>query len=477
MIKFGPFRPDLPASVACQRAVNCVPQAEGYGPVKAFSANSVALPSVPLGSVLARSKTGASSHFAGTSSALYSIRDSLIDVSKSGGYSTSGDERWSFLQFGDTVLAANYTDNIQALDLSGGNFDDLAGNPPKARSMAIVGNQVILGNVFDNDGAGPARVWWSGFNDSTSWTPGTDQSDFYDLVGPGGWIQSIVGGEVGVIIQERAVWRMQYVGAPQIFIFDQIEGGVGTGSPNSVVAYGRNVFYLSDSGFMMLVDGTQSVPIGSEQVDRYFFNDIQSGELLGVTASVDPTNTLVLWSYLSMSGTYKLICYNWVTQSWSTIESDVRMLVNSASPGLTLEDLGSLYSSIEDVPFSLDSRAWVGGSLNLAGFDSLNRLGYFDGQPLTASIETPEMPLRGAMYVTRSYPLVDGDTNTTITQNVVKRNTLTDSVTVGPDLPLRDNGHSTVRSRSRHQRIRVNIAGGFDNAVGIDIDAERRGRR
>lgn len=109
---------------------------------------------------------------------------------------------------------------------------------------------------------------WSAINNATSWTadPAT-LADFQDLPGDGGWIQKVVGGDYGVIIQERAVFRMDFVGSPLIFQFNQVLRNIGTPIPNSVVSYRDLVFFLSEDGFYVF-DGSQAHPIGENRVDR-----------------------------------------------------------------------------------------------------------------------------------------------------------------------------------------------------------------
>ena len=58
-----------------------------------------------------------------------------------GNYSVPSGDFWSFAQFGGKVIACNFNDNPQVIDVDTGavNFADLAGTPPKAR--------LALGNV------------------------------------------------------------------------------------------------------------------------------------------------------------------------------------------------------------------------------------------------------------------------------------------------------------------------------------------
>jgi hypothetical protein len=59
-----------------------------------------------------------------------------------------------------------------------------------------------------------------------------------------------------------------------------------------------------------------------------------------------------------------------------------------ATSAKTLEDLDAISSSIDLLPFSLDSSAYGGGPPSFAGFDASFRLGFFTGLPQQATIET-----------------------------------------------------------------------------------------
>jgi hypothetical protein len=45
-------------------------------------------------------------------------------------------------------------------------------------------------------------------------------------------VQKVVGGEYGLVFQERAVWKMTYIGSPVIFQFDLIERSRGAFAPS-----------------------------------------------------------------------------------------------------------------------------------------------------------------------------------------------------------------------------------------------------
>lgn len=55
------------------------------------------------------------------------------------------------------------------MSLAGNTFADLAGSPPKARRITVVGDFIVMGNLDEGGTQYPNRVRWSGFNNSEAW--------------------------------------------------------------------------------------------------------------------------------------------------------------------------------------------------------------------------------------------------------------------------------------------------------------------
>src|SRR5262249_28437582 len=110
----------------------------------------------------------------------------------------SSGTHWQFAQFGNFVIAVQPNVAPQVFDLtSSAAFMDLAGSPPQASYISVVGRFVVLTGLLNN----PYRIHWSGLNDVTQWSSGTNSSDFQDFP-DGGIVRGVAGGEFGVIFQE-----------------------------------------------------------------------------------------------------------------------------------------------------------------------------------------------------------------------------------------------------------------------------------
>ena len=487
MLLYGEFAPDQAdfGGSNVLEAKNVIPMSDHYRPLNGFFALSDALPAKPLGSFSINNKAGEMQIFSGTESQLFQLNGnsspSFNDVSN-GTYATADDGRWDFTSFGNFVLATNYEDPIQSFDIeSGSAFEDLSADAPKAKCLAIVNNFVVTGYTNDGtDGEQPRRVRWSGIDDANSWeiSP-TTQADFQDLQGNGGSIQRIIGGDYGVIFQEQSIWRMSYIGAPLVFQFEEMEKNRGTVSPASVVQVGSNIFYLAQDGFYVF-DGQNSHPIGAGKVNQYFLNDIDMTELPRLSAAVDPVNQLIFWSYPGAGNVNglpnKVLIYSWVLDRWSRAEIDTELMTSGMSLGYSLEDLDGFSTSLDGLPFSLDSKVWSGGNPVLAAYDSSYRLGFFNGDEMPATITTADFAgTDGArITLTNVIPLIDGGTTTV---NIGSRDARAAAVTWSGDIPLNALGEAPVRINARFQRVRADISGHWTKAQSVAVEYIDSGAR
>jgi hypothetical protein len=343
-IQFKDWLPDQPSILdAVSEANNVVPLAVGYGPFKS-AVNYSASASENLTNVFSAKVNSDVTLFTGGNTKLFKLDTSNLsfeDVTRAAGAYT-GTDRWQFMQFGTVVLAANNSQKIQAFDVSSStDFADVAAAAPVSKYITAVRDFVVAANI----GAGtyPSRVQWSDINDETDWTSGaTSQSDYQDLP-DGGNITSITGGEFGLVLLEKAIVRMSYVGSPLFFQFDTISRNVGCIEGGSVAQYSGTTYFLSDDGFYAC-NGQSVIGIGSEKVDRYFFRNANIGNISSISAAVDPERNLVMWNYVNISGGRSLIIYNFETQKWSEADTDVTYLSTLATTGTSLDAIDSAYN-------------------------------------------------------------------------------------------------------------------------------------
>ena len=475
-INFGEWLPDQPGVTgALTVARNVIPLSSGYGPAQAavdYSSDATQ----DLRGVFSGRISGDTTLFAAGTTKLYkfdSVTSALNDVSKlvmgsPTDYTPS--DSWDFTQFGNVMIAANGQNKLQAWTLGGAstNFDDLAAAAPSAKFVTVVRDFVVAAR----DASNPSRVYWSNINDETNWTPGVNsQSDIQDIP-DGGDIQGLTGGEFGLILLERAVVRMSYIGSPLFFQFDTISRNLGCYVPSSIAQYGRSVYFLSDDGFYVC-NGEQIQPIGVERVDKYFFQNVDLGSIDLMTAAIDPVNKLVIWCFKNNSGNNEMLVYNWQINRWSNIITKATSIATAASPSITLEGLDA-FGTIDTLPSSLDSRLWTGGKMLLAGALGA-KIVTFTGENLPGEIVTGDITVGAQSIVKLVYPQID---NGSAQVSVASRMRLDAPLVFSDPAQADDENRVPLRSVGRYHRLRVNPTGiNWKHTVAVDVDVQQSGGR
>jgi hypothetical protein len=491
-LKVSEYAPDLPPLGPGSALVkNVIPRTPlSYGPMSSLAVFSNALAARCQGAIAGVDSGGNVTAYAGDATDLYALTPDSISwsvvSSSAGAYATPADGLWQFVTFQGQVIATNFINPIQMTLLgSGSNFADLSSDAPKARYVAGVKGWLFTGNTSDpTDGEQPYRVWWSGLNDATNWpTPGTAaaaevQSDFNDFSGDSGWLQGIVGNlgtaDCGIFF-EHAVWRGVYVGPPAVFDFFPAQGVRGTPAPNSIVQLGSLVYFLAEDGFYVF-DGTNSIPIGANKIDKTFYADLDQSHMDRICGTVDPINKLIFWAYPgsgSQSGNpNKLLIFNWQLNRWSFAELTLEFLFRSLSFGYTLDQLDA-FGTLDTIVPALDSRIWTGGKVLLSAFDTDHKLNYFTGSNLAPTVDTTEVQVFPAQraLITNVRPLVDGGTPS-VAFGV--RDRLEDASTLGAATAMNSIGTCPQRASGRYVYAEVTLpaASSFSHIQGVSSSDE-----
>lgn len=470
-ILLGEWLPDQPGlSGALTTAKNCYPRAVGYGPFPEEEDYSGAASQNLNNVVAARDSSGNTKVFASGSTLLYLLdaTDLSLDNVSATTYNTAS--RWRFTQFGNSLISVNEANTMQRYDLTTtGNFAVLSGDAPKVKYATVVRDFVVTGYQTSY----PSRVQWSGINNETVWTSSsTSQSDYQDIP-DGGVVQGVTGGEFGLVLLERSIVRMSYVGTPLIFQFDNISRNLGCYEPNSVIQWQGITYFLSDDGFYAC-DGQNIVNIGAEKVNRYFFDSARDADLSDMSAAVDPSKNLIVWGYPSTDQTYRLLVYNIATKRWSYAESNVNRVCPSSTPTVTLEGLDA-FGTVDTLPASFDSRLWIGGKLQLVGVRG-TKIITFSGDNKIATIDTNDIESgMNQSMLTLVKPVVDNGSGSVA---VDSRLQLNEQVNF-PDVTAANSENRVgVRSYGRYHRVRLQPSGdNWSSAIGVDVEIQQAGTR
>ena len=470
-IDFTEWLPDQPGVVgALTNARNVFPKAVGYGPFPEEEDYSEAA-SEPLNSVVeVKDIPGNTKVYAGSSTKLFLLDSSNNTLGDVSGSTYSASTRWRFTVFGNFLIASNSKDKLQYVDLPTTTvFQDLDASAPTAKVLTVVRDFVVVGNTSTASNA----VQWSGINNPQTWSESAITQSDTQIVPDGGNVVGLTGGEFGLVLLEKSIVRMSYVGTPLVFQFDRIASNIGCYETNSVVQWQGITYFLSDDGFWSC-DGQRLEPIGAEKVNRFFFDTLEESRIEDMSASIDPFRSLVVWGYPSIDQTYRLLIYHWVTKRWSFADTNVAGISNIAAPSTTLEQLDTISPSLDALQTSLDSRIWLGGKMFLGGVRN-SKIISFSGPNKTARITTSDISTNENMsMVTLARPVVDGGLGSVA---VSSRMNLSLPVSFGDAIPANSENRVGLRSLGRYHRLRVIPSGEWKTAIGVEVDIQPAGMR
>lgn len=472
MIPFPLFEPDKSPfnAGAGDNLKNCLPVADGWGPMPSLSEISEALAAECKGAVYVRTFDGNFTVIAGTATRLYKLNTvdySWDDISgTSAPYAVPTQDLWSFTVFGQNLVAHSIGDVPQVYDIeAGGTFADLGGSPPIAKYSWIAGDFLVFGHL-DNE---QDFIQWSGLNDIAYWTIGQRGADKQQLPAGGEVMGGIPDQRGALIIQRNAMQLMQFApGSGYTFTLSPANEKRGTIAANSIAQIGPGQFvYLSEDGFF---SGVAGQPIGAERVDRWFFENVDRAFLADVKAVADPYEKIVWWQFVQATGAKLLLGYDWQLDRWCYSDQDVSQMVALTTPALSWDALDSLYATIDDVTEPFDSRLFAGGSPTFAAFTTDNKLAYFTGANKAATLETADVELVPGYRAWVNGGRVQTDC-TDFTVEIAKADFHGGDFTYkSAVLPSTRSGHLPFRASGRLHRFRMNVTAGADwsNVSGIN---------
>lgn len=468
-IIFGEWLPDQPGVTgALTDAVNCYPVTNGYAPILTEEEYSDAA-DADLLTCFAGKTAGVVSLFGGSATNLYKFTPGTRAMAPLTTTGYSGIEYWDAVQYGDKMIMANGEDKLQQYTLNSSTYvTDLAAAAPEAKYVTVVKDFVVAANVLNNENT----VYWSDINDETDWTPGLASQSDSQVIPDGGDITGLAGGEFGIVFLERAIYRMTYAGSPYFFQFDAINRTLGCISAGSIINYAGLTYFLADDGFYVC-DGQTTKPIGTEKIDRWFFDNANLTNLkFGMSSAIDTEKRLIVWLFPAQNGDNLLLIYNISLNKWSYAETTADSVSFALTPTVTLEGLDAFSTSIDALGISLDDRQWVGGLLLLSATRGPNIV-TFSGQYKQAALTSGDIDV-GHSVITLARPIVDVGSGSVA---VASRELLSNAITFGDASVADSEGRCGVRSAGRYHRVKTSPSGNWRTAVAVEIDIAGQGTR
>lgn len=394
MLSFLPDAPESAAEVLLD--VEAIPTLRGYaGPPSAVGTGFPALAAACNGAASLARLDGNTRFIAGMQDALYEgSGGSWTDVSATT-YAT-GDAKWRFAQFGNTSLAISKA--IQLQQSSSGAFAAVA-NAPKAALIESVAGFIMLANCDDTStglstgfGDQPHRWWCSQlFNPTGTWAPSiTTQATSGLLVSAPGPITALKRlGDSCIAYKERAIYTGQYVGPNAVWDWQLVPGEIGAQSNENVVSIGSAHLFI---GFedIYYFDGSRPVAIG-DGIKEWFFSRLNKTYAYKIEGIHDYNTQSVWWFYPSGSSATlnAALVYNYRAKRWGHVSINVECPVFFVQSGVTYDNLGSLFSTYDDLPdIAYDSPFWQAGAPTVGVIDSTHTPQTLTGSSVSSFLKT-----------------------------------------------------------------------------------------
>lgn len=484
LIPIAEYRPDI-SDINTQftdTIRNVLPADGSYIPMPSFKPFSRTFTELPLGAFAARSLDGTVAVFVGTTTKLFILDNTNLswrDISNFA-YSATPEARWSFAAFGNYIIAVNKNDPPQVYCIGKTDrFRNLGGNPPRAGQVKVWGDFVCLMQLQDN----PNRVHWSGLNDAEFWTVGQKSCDYQDFP-DGGTVQGSSEATNPIIFLQSAIYLATFIpGSDIIFSFQKIHTKRGAKSASSIGSRGELSFYADEGGFFQINAMGEIAAIGFEKIDRTVFSRMNASNKADIMCAIDPFYNRVYWAmdYDGSNIFNEMLIYDWGLQKWTVVDIAATAIMPIYTSGYTLDSLDSVSPNLENLPFSLDSKAWQGGAPILGAFSADHRLGSFSGQSLEAIVTSSEIGQTDGSIarLENITPLVDAEQAfITIGSRFLRT----------PSEPLKwsqerqpsfNTGRCHGRSRARFHKFRMRVPAGeaWKHITGFDVNFSKAGIR
>jgi hypothetical protein len=283
---------------------------------------------------------------------------------------------------------------------SSGAFANNAANAPKAAIVFIVNGFIMLMNVIDQgaifDSADRPHGWWAARTSGT-WTPSVANEAYTgELTStPGKITAGRAFGQVAIAYKERSMYQGVYIGVNG-WDFTQIPGDAGALTHAAVIDVGteKNPIHLS-MGYddFYIYDGSRPFPIGNP-VKRTVFGELNRSAVHLCMTLHNRTEKTVYFYYPVNSSTVadKCVVYNYQRDKWGRDDRSVEAVVEWVQPGVTYDDLGTLYATYEDFPSSSYDTAFLSAGFPSPGiFNTSHVFQTLDGPSSSSAMTTGDV--------------------------------------------------------------------------------------
>lgn len=432
------------------------------------------LPEGTRGGIFVRLPSGTSAFFVGTETALYRFNFThYVWEDVSGPSAPYGcDDRWSFAIYGDVIYCQNGNDPEQKFDLGTDSLFSDNSTAPIAKTIAVVADFMMRFGLASD----PTQIQWSALDDPQSNTIREKFSDVQPF-GEGGAVLNGISLSSGALVAlERGFELLSYPDNEYVFRRSGLTEYRGLVARWSLCSIGQDdfVFYGTDGFFR----GLNMQPIGAERVDRWVLDIADQSARQNMVAAADFRRKVVWFRFLTTAGTTMMLGYHWQLDRWCLSNAALLDIFRLETVGLTIDGLGNLFATFDDINIPFNSSLFDGGSFEFGGIDENGALSYLSGDPLEALLPTNEASFNGTNRAFVNGGRLDGDAanhSVVLSSADYKGGTWRNRAAVSPSARTRN---LSLRGDGRVHKASVTIPAGEAWTIfsGIDIDVVGSGK-
>lgn len=291
---------------------------------------------------------------------------------------------------GDWLRACDGANKLMRFDLTDATSPVFVETTDSPVGLLLVASFFDLTVGIYNDGD-QGFFAWSDTDDDTNWSTGNAGEQ---PIPGGGVVTGMAVGEMVLVFQRAKMHRFQYTGGVSLLLSRvEIDNGRGALGPDAVAVAGNTVFFVSVDGFYRCTWAGQVAPIGADRVNEFWLARCSDVDRPFTLVFEDPLTERVFFLYLTSepSGVNydEALPYDYSLDKWGPPgDWAVQYVFPTRTSGVTLEQIGAEYGSLEDYNLPLDIRANFPSEGLIGVFDGTNTYGTREGLPLAAEVET-----------------------------------------------------------------------------------------
>ena len=162
----------------------------------------------------------------------------------------------------------------------------------------------------------PMLIRWSAQDDPFNWTPDpTNQAGFIRISHGSEIITTVQTRQEIVVFTDSAIYSLQYLGPPYVWVPQLLGDNISIMSPNAVVIASGIVYWMGVDKFYVYDGRVQTLNC---DLRRFVFSDLNQDQGLQVFAGTNEGFNEVWWFYCSANSTVidKYVIYNYVEKIW-----------------------------------------------------------------------------------------------------------------------------------------------------------------